>query len=194
MIVQNSNKQVKLKSNPWNQKQINNQGFGLCQTYYKQKYKLGSNKENLDELADYELIIKQANRISELKQQLANQVVDQQFGQIVDPEKFQNRISQLQQVQDIIEKVDESLDQCHQCYEQTQNNQWIKTDSSVYITVPTSNKSQFIQLLKNFKSKPQIEYPDNQINLQIATLKDINKMGQNIQDFWQKFDDLNKQL
>lgn len=82
----------------------------------------------------YRQIIENANRIQEGKSQLAMQIVDQQFGEMVNPDKFEKRIELLVQLQQVVEQVKTCLSKCSKCMQQNEDNtRWIQTESSVFI-------------------------------------------------------------
>ncbi|CAD8134495.1 unnamed protein product [Paramecium octaurelia] len=181
--------------NPWTQQAVAQQQitYGVCYNILNKKYQLQSD-EKLQ--FDYITILNNANKIQEMKQKLAIQIIDQQFGDMIDPKKFEQRVQQLDSLEKIINDVLLCLQKCQICVQHNNDTKsFIRNDGSVYINIPFQYKTQFIQLLRQAQDK-QLELvdPDQQIIQQQRCVKELNEQQLSIEEIYSQIIQLIEQL
>ncbi|CAD8051292.1 unnamed protein product [Paramecium sonneborni] len=183
--------------NPWTQQVIAQSQqqitYGISYNILNKKYQLQS--ENKDQF-HYISIIKNANNIQEKKQRLAIQIIDQQFGDMIDPKKFEQRMEQLDNLEQIINQVLQCLLKCKICVQHNNDtNDFIKNDGSVYMNIPFQYKTQFIQLLRLAQEKQcELIDPDQQIIQQQRCVKELDEQQKQIEQIYSQIIQLMEQL
>ncbi|CAD8050119.1 unnamed protein product [Paramecium sonneborni] len=181
--------------NPWTQQTVAQQQitYGICYNILNKKYQLQS--EEKDQF-QYQTILNNANKIQEMKQKLAIQIIDQQFGDMIDPKKFEQRIQQLANIEQIIDQVLQCLLKCQICVQNNNDTKsFIRNDGSVYINIAFQYKTQFIQLLRQAQEKQcELVDPDQQIIQQRRCIKELDEWQQQIEQIYNQIIQLLDQL